>query len=114
MTVEMEEAERARPARQCAQQREGYRVVPAQCDNMPEGRRLLLDFGEATLDVAVRDRQIADVGEIQALHFGPRRRVVTIDQNAARLTDRRRPEPCSGSVRGTEIEWNAGDADRRV
>ena len=68
-------------------------MIAAERDEMPKCRRLLLDLGERALDVAMRDAEIADIGEVQLLDLGPGRRVVAIDQHAARLADRGGPEP---------------------
>src|SRR5438132_2474591 len=77
-------------------------------------RRLCLDLGERARDVAMRDAEIADIGEIHCLDLGPGCRMIAIDQHPARLADCRRPEACPGPVRGAEIEWYPGDAECRV
>src|SRR5258707_6657610 len=77
-------------------------------------RRLCLDLGERARDVAMRDAEIADIGEIHCLDLGPGCRMIAIDQHPARLADCRRPESRPGPVRGAEIEWYPGDADRCV
>src|SRR6516165_3184071 len=81
---------------------------------MLQRRSLCLDPRERALDVAVSNTEVADISEIQALHFGPGRRVVTVDEHPARLADRCRSKPRPGPVRGAEIEWDPGDTDCRV
>ena len=66
-----------------------------------------------TGDVAVGNRKIADIGDVLSGRRRPGDRVVAIDQHAARLADRRRPEAGAGPVRGPEIEGDPGDANRR-
>src|SRR5947209_9461923 len=78
---------------------------------MPNCRRLLLDLGERAFDVAMSNAEIADIGDVHLLDLGPGRRVIAIDQHAARLADRGGPEPRPRPVRSAEIKRNAGDAD---
>ena len=55
---------------------------------MLKPRRLLLDPGERSCNIAVRDAEIADIGEIHRLDLGPGGRVIAVDQHAACLADR--------------------------
>ena len=89
-------------------------MVAAERDQMLERRRLRLDLGQAAENVAVGETEIADIREIQRRRVPPVRRMVAIDQHAARLADRGRTEPGARPVRGAEIEGNAGDANRGV
>src|SRR5205807_4282509 len=103
MRVEMNERQGPLSRAQRAQQPERDGVVAAERDQMIERPRLRLDRRERTGDVAMGNRKIADIGDVL---FGWRRpgdRVVAIDQHAARLADRRRPEAGAGPVRGAEI-----------
>ncbi len=112
MRVEMHQRQRPAARAQRTQQPERDRVVAAERDQMVERPRLRLDRRERAADVAMRDREIADIGDVL---FGRRRagdRMVAIDQHAARLADRRRSETGARAVRGTEIKRDAGDANR--
>src|SRR6516162_4298152 len=60
------------------------------------------------------DAEIADIREIQRRRVSPIRRMVAIDQHAARLADRSRPKTCAGPVRSAEIIRNARDANGGV
>jgi len=42
-------------------------------------RRLRLDLGERARDVAMRDAEIADIGEVERFDLGPGCRVIAID-----------------------------------
>ena len=64
MGVEMDERQRTCAARQSPQQRQGHGVVAAQCDKMAEWCGLLLDPRQAPRNVAMGDREIADVGNV--------------------------------------------------
>ena len=113
MGVEMDERHRAVPPRHRAQQRQRDPVIAAQRDEMREAVRGLLDPREARRDVAQREIEIADVGERQGGGIDPMDGMRAVDQHAARLPDRRRPEPRAAPVGGADIEGNAGDRDRR-
>ena len=110
----MHQPERTLAAGERAQQCDRDGVVAAERHEMGKRRGLRLDLGQAALNVAVCDAEIADIGEVERLDLGPGGGMVAIDQHAARLADRRGPEPRSRPVRGAEIERDAGDADRRV
>src|SRR5271165_1594869 len=114
VTVEVHQPDRALATGERAQQRQRDRMIAAERDEVPNWCRLLLDLGERALDIAVRDAEVADIGEIKLLDLGPGGRMVAVDQHAARLADRRRAEPRPRTVRGAEIERDAGYADRRV
>src|SRR5205807_1126853 len=114
MSIEVKQPQRASAARQRPQQRQRDRVVAAECHQMLNPRRLLLDLRERAGDVAVRNPEIADIGKIERFDLGPGCRMVVVDQHATRLTDRRWSEARPRPVRGAEIKWNPGDADRRV
>ena len=81
---------------------------------MLDFRRLLLELGECAGDIAMRDAEIADIGEVERLDLGPGCRMIAIDQHAAGLADRRRSEARPGPVRCAEIKGNPGDTDRRI
>ena len=89
-------------------------MVAAERDEMVDRPRLRLDRCQRTLDVAMRDPEIADIGDVGLGRRAAGDRMVAIDQHAAGLPDRGRPEAGAGTVRGAEVIRNAGDADRRA
>ena len=62
-------------------------MIAAERNEVPKFGRLLLDLGERAFDVAMRDAEIADIGQVQLFDLGPGRRMIAIDQHAASLSD---------------------------
>jgi hypothetical protein len=114
MRIEVYEAQRTSAAGERAQQRQGYRMVAAERDEVRECGRLFLKFRQRRRDVAMDDAQVADIGKIERGGTELRQRMLFVRQHAARLPGRRRPQPRSRTVRGAEIEGHAGDNDRRI
>ena len=113
MGVEMDERHRTAPPRHRAQQRQRDRRDRRRARRDARGPRRLLDPREARRDVAEREIEVADVGERQGRGIDPMDGMRAVDEHAARLPDRRRPEPRAAPVGGADIERNAGDRDRR-
>ena len=74
-------------------------------------RRLLLDGRQAFWNVAERDGQVADIGELQSPRIDPMNGMIAIEQHAAGLADRRRAEPRPAPNGDADIERNSRDAD---
>ncbi len=113
MRVEMNERQWPAARGQRAQQPERDGVVASKRDQMVERARLCLDRRQRAGDVAMRDGKIADIGDVLLARRRTGNRMVAVDQHAAGLADRRRPEASAGPVRGAEIEGDPGDANRR-
>jgi hypothetical protein len=71
MAVEMHEPQRALTPGQRTQQRDRYRVIAAERDEVVNLARLFFDLDETALDVAMRYAEIADISEVQPLDLGP-------------------------------------------
>src|SRR4051794_20195833 len=89
-------------------------MIAAERYKMVDRPRLRLDCLQRTLNVAMSDLEIADIGDVGFIRSASGDRVVAVDQHAARLPDRGRPEAGAGTVRRTEVIGNPGDADRRA
>ena len=114
MGVEMDERQRAGAHRQRSQQGKGDRMIPAERDEMVDWPRLRLDRRQRTLDIPVRDPEVADIGDLAVVRRTAGDRVVAIDQHATGLPNRGRAETRAGTVRGAKVIRNPGDADRRA
>ena len=89
-------------------------MIAAERDEMLDRPRLRLDRRQRPLNVAMGDPEIADIGDVGLGRRAAGDRMVAIDQHAAGLPDRGRPEPRARTVRGAEVIRNPGDADRRA
>src|SRR5215472_13451526 len=81
---------------------------------MADAFRLFLDQRQGRLNVAMRDREVADIGDVEQRRLTSVQGMFAVDQHPAGLTDRRGAEARAGPVRGAQIIGNAGNADRRV
>ena len=116
MGVEVHQRQRA--AARCASARSSgsvIAVVAAQRDQMRERGRLLLDQREALRGYrraqCAKSPMSARGSAAGSIHNAG---MVAVDQHAARLSDRGRPEARAAAVGGADVERNAGNAERRA
>ena len=115
MRIHVQQPERpADLPRQGAQQRQGDAVLAAECDQVPARGGLAFDQGEAGGEVAERDLELAEIGDVHLPRIDPVQRVAAIDQHAAGAPDGGWPVAAAGAVGGAEVERHAGDAEGRT
>ena len=114
MRIHLQHPDRAaEPPGERPQQRQGDAVLAAERDEMGAGRRLPLDQRQAGGQVAERDLELAQIGDVEVARVDPVLRVDAVHQHAAGAADGRRPVAGAGPVGGADVERHADDADGR-
>ena len=115
MRVELHQADRpAEPPCERAQQRQGDAMLAAETDQMTDACRLLFDARQAGLDIAERDRELANVGNIHRGRVDPASRMLAVHQHPAGGAYGARSGPGAGAVGSAEIERHAGNAEPSI
>jgi hypothetical protein len=114
MRVDMHDADRLPdPLHQGAQQGEGHAVLAPEGEQVVQPGRLFLDAGEACLDIAQRDLELAEVGQVERGRVHAGIGMAPIRQHPRGGSDGARPVPRPGAVGGADIHRHAGDAELR-